>query len=50
MTAELPLESASSVQWKPNRDRAKLVQTVVKVICGAFAAVSILTTFGIVAT
>ncbi|MEB3231448.1 MAG: phosphate ABC transporter permease subunit PstC [Leptolyngbyaceae bacterium] len=49
MTAEL-LQDEPLVQWKPNRDRAKLVQMTVKIICGAFAAVSILTTFGIVAT
>ena len=49
MTAELPLQDTSSV-WKPNRDRAKLIQLIVKIICGAFAAVSIFTSFGIVAT
>ncbi len=36
--------------WKPKRDRAKLVQAVVKFICGAFAAISIVTTIGIVGT
>ena len=49
MTAELPLQTTSSV-WKPNRDRAKLIQLIVKIICGAFATISILTSFGIVAT
>lgn len=49
MTAELPLQTASSV-WKPNRDRAKQIQLIVKIICGAFATISILTSFGIVAT
>jgi len=50
MTAELPLQDASLSQWKPNRSRAQLVQGIVKVICGIFATVSILTTFGIIAT
>ncbi|NEQ98057.1 MAG: phosphate ABC transporter permease subunit PstC [Cyanothece sp. SIO2G6] len=50
MTAELPLQDASLVQWKPNRDRAKLIQMIVKVISGGFAAVSILTTIGIIGT
>ncbi|MEM9219471.1 MAG: phosphate ABC transporter permease subunit PstC [Cyanobacteria bacterium P01_F01_bin.150] len=49
MTAELPLQDASSL-WKPKRDRAKLTQLIVQIICGAFAAISILTSFGIVGT
>ena len=49
MTAELPLQNTSSL-WKPKRDRAQLTQLMVQIICGAFAAVSILTSFGIVAT
>lgn len=49
MTAELPLQNVSSL-WKPNRSRANTVQLIIKIICGAFAAVSILTTFGIIAT
>lgn len=49
MTAELPLPSASSL-WKPKRDRAQLTQLIVQIICGSFAAVSILTSFGIVGT
>ena len=49
MTAELPLQNASSL-WQPKRDRAKLIQNIVKFVCGAFAAISILTSFGIVGT
>ena len=49
MTAELPLQNTSPL-WKPKRDRAKLIQLIVKIICGAFAAISILTSFGIVGT
>lgn len=36
--------------WNPNRQRSKNIQKVVVFITGAFAAVSVLTTFGIVAT
>ena len=49
MTAELPSQNISGV-WQPKRDQAKLVQSIVKLICGAFATVSILTTFGIILT
>ncbi|NEP15675.1 MAG: phosphate ABC transporter permease subunit PstC [Leptolyngbya sp. SIO4C1] len=49
MTAEAPIDIAPGA-WSPNRDRAKLVQNIVKFICGAFAAISIATTLGIVAT
>ena len=49
MTAELPMQNASSL-WKPKRDRAKMIQLIVKIVCGAFAAISILTSFGIVGT
>ncbi|MGD1900321.1 MAG: phosphate ABC transporter permease subunit PstC [Phormidesmis sp.] len=36
--------------WSPKRDRAKAIQTIVKIIFGSFAAISILTTIGILAT
>ena len=49
MTADTPFDIATG-EWRPKRDRAKLIQTIVKVICGAFAAVSVVTTLGIVAT
>ena len=47
--AEL-LEDIAPGTWKPNRNRAKLTQAVVKLICGLFAAISIATTLGIIAT
>jgi phosphate transport system permease protein len=50
MTAQLPIDTPSTALWRPNRDRAKLVQNIVKLFCGAFAAISIVTTLGIVAT
>lgn len=49
MTADAPFDIATG-EWKPQRNRAKLTQTIVKIICGAFAAISIVTTIGIVAT
>ncbi len=49
MTADAPLDIATG-NWQPKRDRAKLIQAVVKFICGAFAAISIFTTLGIVGT
>lgn len=49
MTAEISRDIAPEL-WKPNRDRSKFIEGIVKVICGAFAAVSIVTTLGIVAT
>lgn len=48
MTAESLTPNPSL--WQPNRRRSQLIQNVVKMICGLFAAVSILTTIGIVAT
>ncbi|NJN32058.1 MAG: phosphate ABC transporter permease subunit PstC [Synechococcales cyanobacterium RM1_1_8] len=53
MTAQYTVDNApndTGSLWRPNRDRAKLSQNIVKLICGAFAAVSIVTTLGIVAT
>jgi len=51
MTAEVPLSSdIAPSSWSPNRDRARMVQLIVKIITGAFAAISILTTMGIIAT
>ncbi|MEL6604743.1 MAG: phosphate ABC transporter permease subunit PstC [Cyanobacteria bacterium J06614_10] len=49
MTANVTGDIAPG-SWSPKRDRAKTVQTIVKLICGAFAAISILTTIGILAT
>ncbi|MGD1906968.1 MAG: phosphate ABC transporter permease subunit PstC [Leptolyngbyaceae cyanobacterium] len=41
---------SSSDRWKPNRSLSKLSQKIVVVIFGAFAMVSVFTTFGIIAT
>jgi len=49
MTVQSPTTTDQTL-WRPNRDRSRLIQTIVKGICGAFAAVSIVTTLGIVAT
>lgn len=49
VTANVPLDIAIS-KWAPKRNRAKLIQAVVKLVCGAFAAISIVTTIGIVLT
>lgn len=40
----------SSPLWQPNRRRSRWVETVVRVCCFLFAAISILTTVGIVLT
>ncbi|MEM1251441.1 MAG: phosphate ABC transporter permease subunit PstC [Cyanobacteria bacterium P01_H01_bin.21] len=50
MTAELPLNDIAPGAWKPNRSRSQTIQLIVKIICGAFAAISILTTIGIIGT
>ena len=50
MTAELPLRNIAPGAWKPNRGRSETIQLIVKIICGAFAAISILTTIGIIGT
>jgi len=49
MTANISGDIATG-SWKPKRDRAKTIQTIVKIITGSFAAISILTTIGILAT
>ena len=49
MTANVTGDIAPG-SWNPKRDRAKLVQTIVKIIFGAFAAISIFTTIGILGT
>lgn len=49
MTANVTGDIAPG-SWNPKRDRAKTVQTIVKIIFGAFAAISIITTIGILAT
>jgi len=49
MTANVKQDIAPG-NWSPKRDRAKTVQTIIKVITGSFAAISILTTVGILAT
>lgn len=50
MTAEIPLNDIAPGAWRPNRGRSQAIQLIVKIICGAFAAISILTTIGIIAT
>lgn len=49
MTADAPFDIATG-NWQPKRDRARLIQSIVRFICGAFAAVSVLTTLGIIST
>ena len=49
MTADTPFDIATG-SWKPKRGRANLIQAIVKLVCGAFAAISVFTTIGIVAT
>lgn len=49
MTADAPFDIATG-DWQPKRDRARLIQSIVRFICGAFAAVSVLTTLGIIST
>ncbi len=49
MTAEAPFDIATGA-WRPQRGRAKLIQLIIKIICGSFAAISIVTTLGIVGT
>lgn len=49
MTADAPFDIAPG-SWQPKRSRAKLIQSIVKFICGSFAAISILTTIGILGT
>ena len=48
MTAQLSNSEVASNLWRPQRDRARLVQKIVKFVCGGFAAISIATTLGIV--
>lgn len=47
MTADFSTDSAL---WQPNRQASKRSEAIVKIIFGAFAFVSVLTTFGIVMT
>ncbi|MBU6231025.1 MAG: hypothetical protein KGQ93_15310, partial [Cyanobacteria bacterium REEB459] len=49
MTAALPDPPQPSL-WRSNRRRSRRVEAVVKAFCFAFAAISILTTVGIVLT
>ncbi|CAN5621429.1 phosphate ABC transporter permease subunit PstC [soil metagenome] len=49
MTADAPFDIATG-DWRPKRDRARLIQSIIRFICGAFAAVSVLTTLGIIST
>ncbi|MGK7874053.1 MAG: phosphate ABC transporter permease subunit PstC [Xenococcaceae cyanobacterium] len=46
----IDLSSSNAELWRPNRQRSKQVQFIVKLICGAFALVSVATTIGIVLT
>jgi phosphate transport system permease protein len=41
---------ASSDRWKPNRSLSKLSQKIIVIVFGAFAMVSVFTTFGIIFT
>ncbi len=36
--------------WKPKRDRARTIETIIKIIFGGFAAISVITTIGILGT
>ncbi|MGB7486900.1 MAG: phosphate ABC transporter permease subunit PstC [Phormidesmis sp.] len=49
MTANMTGDIAPG-NWNPKRDRAKTIQTIVKIIFGGFAAISIVTTIGILGT
>lgn len=49
MAADTPYNVAPG-DWKPNRNRAKIIQAIVKFIFGSFAAISVVTTLGIVGT
>jgi phosphate transport system permease protein len=50
MTVELSSVQARTALWQPNRRRSKYIEAVVRALCFVFAAISILTTFGIVLT
>ncbi len=50
MTVEFPSSHARAELWQPNRRRSQQVQWIVRTVCFLFAAISILTTFGIVLT
>ena len=50
MTANLTSQDIAPGSCTPTRDRAKTVQTIVKIITGSFAAISIFTTIGILLT
>ncbi|MGF1481947.1 MAG: phosphate ABC transporter permease subunit PstC [Cyanophyceae cyanobacterium] len=50
MSSTTPFESHRSQAWKPNRSLNQWMQRSVVFILGVFAFVSVLTTFGIVAT
>lgn len=49
MVSEVPADNSAAL-WRPNRQRSKQIQNIVVFITGAFAAISIVTTLGIVAT
>ncbi|MEM9948598.1 MAG: phosphate ABC transporter permease subunit PstC [Cyanobacteria bacterium P01_D01_bin.36] len=49
MTANIT-QDITKGSWTPKRDRAKTIQTIIKIITGSFAAISIFTTIGILAT
>ncbi|MBU6229850.1 MAG: hypothetical protein KGQ93_09170, partial [Cyanobacteria bacterium REEB459] len=50
MTAEFPPSPPDSSLWRSNRQRSRQIEAVVRALCFAFAAISILTTVGIVLT
>lgn len=49
MNSGVPTEQSSGL-WQPNRQLSKRTEAIVKLIFGAFALVSVVTTFGIVLT
>ncbi|MEA5465937.1 phosphate ABC transporter permease subunit PstC [Leptothoe sp. PORK10 BA2] len=50
MTVQLPITDIAPGAWQPNRSRSQAIQLIVKAIFGAFAAISIFTTIGIIGT
>jgi phosphate transport system permease protein len=50
MTAEFSTPTQKPALWQPNRRRSRQIEWLVRVVCFLFAAISILTTLGIVLT
>ena len=49
MSAEAPITDDQTL-WKPDYQKAKTVELIVKTACGFFAVISVLTTAGIIGT